>query len=116
MKTFSSTLGIIILVIFLGYPAGLDPARAQAGDNATARLDLSEPYRELQYAFANGFTSALKFIHKEMKAGRMEPEKLAALTANKKGRLRDLILKMTLEYQGTLIKLNAAQQNQAATE
>ena len=110
MRTFSSTLGMIVLIIFAACPAGPDRALAQAGGADASRLELADPYRELQYAFANGFNAAISYIRKEMKAGRLEPEKLADLAANKKGRLRDLILKMTLEYQATLIKLNADKQ------
>ncbi len=114
MKAFSSTLVLLVLIVFLAYPDGLDPALAQSGGPDYEKLDLAEPYREFQYAFANGFKMAVKHIYEEMKAERMDLEKLSKLATNKTGRLRDLTLKMAAEYQATLIKLNAAKQNRPA--
>ncbi len=116
MRTFSSTLALILVVIILGYPAGPEPATAQTGAAGPDRLGLVEPYRELQYAFANGFESAIKFIHREIKAGRMDSEKLDRLAANRKDRLQRLIVKMAKEYQATLIKLNKGKQNKAGAD
>ena len=56
MRTFSSTLGLILLL-----PMFLVPAQAWA-QQGPAGLSLGEPYRELQYAFANGFETAVRHI------------------------------------------------------
>ena len=116
MRTFSSTLALILVTIVLGYPIGSQTALAQTGATGPDRLGLADPYRELQYAFANGFESAIRFIHREMKAGRMDPEKLERLAGNRKDRLQRLIVKMAKEYQATLIKLNEGKQNKAGAE
>ena len=116
MKAFSSTLGLAVLIALLVYPAGLGPALAQGGGTDYEKLVLVDPYRELQYAFANGVKSAIRHIYEEMKADRMDLDKLSMLATNKKGKLRDLTLKMAQEYQATLIKLNAAKQPQPASK
>jgi hypothetical protein len=116
MRAFSSTLGLALLIIMIGYAALTWPVPARAQDSGPAKLELAQPYQELQYAFANGFETAIQFIHQEMKAGRLDPEKLGRLAANKNDRLRDLILKATQEYQATLIRLNAGQQKKPAAE
>ena len=116
MRTFSSTLALILAIIILAYPAGPREAPAQDKAPAQKRLGLAEPYLELQFAFANGFESAVRYIHQEMKAGRLDLEKLDRLAANKKERLQILITEMTKEYQATLIKLNAEPKKKSAAE
>lgn len=116
MRTFSSTLALILVVFLLAVPAGPDPALAQEEGAAQNKLGLAEPYLELQYAFANGFGSAVRYIHQEMKAGRLDLEKLDKLTSGKKERLQRIIVEMAKEYQATLIKLNAQPKKKSATK
>jgi hypothetical protein len=66
----------------------------------------SDPYREEQVAFANGFKSGLLYVHQELSEGRMDIRELGRLARNKGGRLEELLIKAAKEYQATLIKLN----------
>jgi|GEM_PF-2787087 len=66
----------------------------------------SDPYREEQLAYANGFKDGLLYVYEELKQGRMDIRELGRLAGNKGGRLEGLIVKVAKDYQATLIRLN----------
>ncbi|MBW1711634.1 MAG: hypothetical protein JRJ59_00590 [Deltaproteobacteria bacterium] len=103
MRINSSSLrawvGVLVLAGLIG--AGAGPVRAQ-----DVRAQFTEPFRELQFAYANGFEDAVKYLYKGLKQGKLDWDDLDNLARNKRGLLQILTVRMAKEYQKTLIKLN----------
>lgn len=106
----SRTVILQILIVGAVLIAGLSflslPSPAQTKKSGGIVLSFSEPFRNYQFAYANGFQDGVRHVYEQIRQRKLTYDGLAELAENKDDLLKELAQKGAVAYQQKLIKLN----------